>query len=102
MTAVDPLVPALAGLLADVVWWLESCGDEEVDPDSAVKMTEGVGWLLLQLPADQRARLLQTLADLAAAEQNPARREFLESFPFAVGMAEDQEGRVRTSRRGAP
>ncbi|MEV8548756.1 hypothetical protein AB0L04_02780 [Streptomyces glaucescens] len=36
----DPLVPALTGLLVDVVWWLESCGDEEVDPDSAVKMME--------------------------------------------------------------
>jgi hypothetical protein len=36
-------VPALAGLLVDVVWFLESCGDDEVDPDSAVKMMEGVG-----------------------------------------------------------
>ncbi|MFF3566001.1 hypothetical protein ACFYXS_38845 [Streptomyces sp. NPDC002574] len=86
----DPLVPALAGLLVDVVWWLESCGDEEVDPDSAVKMMEGVGGVLLQLPPDQRARLVQALADLAEAEQDPARRSVLESFPFAVGMAEDR------------
>jgi hypothetical protein len=26
------------------VWWLDSCGDEEVDPDSAVKMMESVAW----------------------------------------------------------
>lgn len=38
MTAMDPLVPALAGLIVDVVWFLDSCGDDEVDPDSAVKM----------------------------------------------------------------
>lgn len=26
----DPLVPALTGVFVDVVWWLESRGDEEV------------------------------------------------------------------------
>ncbi|GGS94417.1 hypothetical protein [Streptomyces chromofuscus] len=88
----DPLVPALAGLVVDAVWFLESCGDEEVDPDSAVKMMENIGWELLQLPADQRDRFMQVLADMAAAEENPERREFLESFPFAVGMVEDEEG----------
>ncbi|MFD3589348.1 hypothetical protein [Streptomyces sp. NPDC058683] len=92
MTHRDPLVPALTGLLVDVVWWLESCGDEEVDPDSAVKMMESVGWGLLQLPSEQRRRLVQVLADLAEAEPDPARREFLESFPFAIGMIEDKEG----------
>ncbi|KAF3465947.1 hypothetical protein [Streptomyces sp. Tu 3180] len=92
MTAMDPLVPALAGLVVDVVWFLDSCGDDEVDPDSAVKMTESVGGELLRLPPDQRDRLLQVLTDLAEAEPNPARREFLESFPFACGLVEEEEG----------
>jgi hypothetical protein len=92
MTDRDPLVPALTGLLVDVVWWLESCGDEEVDPDSAVKMMESLGWVLLQLPPDQRQRLLQVIADLAEGEQDSARREFLKSFPIAIGMVEDQKG----------
>ncbi|MGW1274641.1 hypothetical protein [Streptomyces sp. NPDC002491] len=91
MTDRDPLVSALTGLLVDVMWWLESCGDEEVDPDSAVKMMESLGWALLQLRSDQRQRLLRVLADMAEREQDPARREFLESFPFAIGMAEDRE-----------
>ncbi|WP_433518748.1 hypothetical protein ACQP2T_26555 [Nonomuraea sp. CA-143628] len=91
MTDVDPLVPVLAGLVVDVVWFLEGCGDDEVDPDSAVKMMESVGWVLLQLPADQRGRFLQVLTDLAEAEPNSGRREFLESFPFAVGLVEDRE-----------
>lgn len=91
MTHRDPLVPALTGLVVDVVWWLESCGDEEVDPDSAVKMMENVGWALVQLLPDQHQRLLQVLADLAEAEQDPARRQFLESFLFAIGMVEDKE-----------
>ncbi|MEU5768746.1 hypothetical protein ABZ782_22830 [Streptomyces asoensis] len=91
MTDKDPLVPALAGILVDVVWWLERCGDEEVDPDSAVKIMESVGGELLRLPSDQRERLVEVLADLAEAEQDPARREFLESFPSAVGLDEDED-----------
>ncbi|MGW0190115.1 hypothetical protein ACWDV7_30755 [Streptomyces sp. NPDC003362] len=89
MSDMDPLVPALAGLVVDVVWFLESCGDDEVDPDSAVKMLEAVSGELLRLPPDQRARLLRVLTGLAEAEPNPARREFLESFPFACGLADE-------------
>ncbi|MCI3272361.1 hypothetical protein [Streptomyces cylindrosporus] len=83
-------MPVLTGLIVDVVWWLESCEDEEVDPDSAVKMMESVGGVLLQLPSHQSRRFLEVLADLAKAEQEPARREFLESFPFAIGLVEEQ------------
>ncbi|MFE6408965.1 hypothetical protein ACFVOR_18765 [Streptomyces sp. NPDC057837] len=92
MTVMDPLVPTLAGLVVDALWFLDSCGDDEVDPDSAVKMMESVGGELLRLPLDQRDRLLQVLADLAKAEPNPARREFLQSFPFACGLVEEEEG----------
>ncbi|MEV7860783.1 hypothetical protein AB0O86_18605 [Streptomyces hirsutus] len=92
MTDMDPLVPVLAGLVVDVLWFLDSCGDDEVDPDSAVKMMEGVGGELLRLPLAQRERLLQVLTDLAEAEPNPARREFLESFPFTCGLVEEEEG----------
>lgn len=81
MTDTDPLVPVLAGLVVDVVWFLDSCEDDEVDPDSAVKMMESVGWVLGRLPQDQRDRFLTVLADLAEAETEPGRREFLEAFP---------------------
>jgi hypothetical protein len=40
----------------------------------------------------QRNHLLQVLTDLAEAEPDPARREFLESFPFACGLVEEEEG----------
>ncbi|MFG2658360.1 hypothetical protein [Streptomyces sp. NPDC048425] len=60
-------------------------------PDSAVKMMESVGRVLLQLPSDQRQRLVQVLADLAEAEQEPMRCEFLKSLPSAIGMVEEQE-----------
>ncbi|WP_121703755.1 hypothetical protein [Streptomyces sp. E5N298] len=91
MTAIDPLVPALAGLVVDAIWFLESCDDDEVDLDSAVKMMEGMSAELLRLPLNQRDRLLRVLADLADTEQNPARREFLKTFPFACGLVEEQQ-----------
>lgn len=55
-------------------------------------MMESVGGELLRLPLDQRDRFLQVLTDLAEAEPNPARREFLQSFPFAFGLVEEEEG----------
>ncbi|MEU6446011.1 hypothetical protein [Streptomyces sp. NPDC046979] len=92
MTAMDPLVQALAGLVADTLWFLDRCGDDEVDPDSAVKMMESMCGELLRLPLDQRDRLLQVLTDLAEGEPNPARQEFLQSFPSACGLIDGEEG----------
>ncbi|MFD5922871.1 hypothetical protein ACFVYP_40125 [Kitasatospora sp. NPDC058201] len=89
MTDTDPLVPVLAGLVVDVVRFLDSCEDDEVDPDSAVKMMESVSWVLGQLPQGQLERFLTVLADLAEAEQDPGRREFLENFPVASGLVEE-------------
>jgi hypothetical protein len=91
MTDTDPLVPVLAGLVVDVVWFLDTCEDDEVDPDSAVKMMESVAWVLGRLPQDQRDRMLQVLSDLAQAEENPGRREFLEEFPVALGLIDEPE-----------
>ncbi|WP_037603476.1 hypothetical protein [Streptacidiphilus rugosus] len=89
MTDTDPLVTVLAGLLVDVLWFLDSCEDDEVDPDSAVKVSESVSWALLRMPQDQRDRFLLVLAELAEAETEPGRREFLEAFPFACGLVDE-------------
>ncbi len=91
MTETDPLVPALAEIVVDVLRFLDECGDEEVDPDTAVKMTEHVGWMLLQLPPEQVNRLLAVVAEMAEGEEEPGRREFLTAFPFACGLVEEAE-----------
>jgi hypothetical protein len=83
-------VPVLAGLVVDMVWWLDSCGDDEVDPDSAVKMMESVAWVLGNLPDDQRERLIETIGQMAAAEADPARRRQLLVFPFSCGLVDDE------------
>ena len=89
MTDMDPLVPVLVGLVVDTVRFLDGCEDDEVDPVSDVAVTESVAGELQRLPDDQLARFLQVLTDLAEAEPDPQRREFLESFPHACGLAEE-------------
>jgi hypothetical protein len=90
MNDTDPLVSVLAGLVVDLVWWLDSCGDDEVDPDSAVKMMESVAGVLDRLPDDQRERLLKTIEQMAAAEEHAGRRQQLRNFPYACGLVEDE------------
>lgn len=90
MGEIDPLVPTLAGLVVDIVWWLDSCGDDEVAPDSAVKMAENVAWVIGNLPDGQQQRLIDVLGELADAEENPARARQLRTFPFTCGLVEDK------------
>ncbi|MFB7379160.1 hypothetical protein ACFC6U_33345 [Kitasatospora purpeofusca] len=94
MTDTDPLVPVLAGLVVDIVRFLDNCEDDEVDPDSAVRVMESVSWVLTRLPDGQRDRFLTVLADLATAETDPRRREFLDGFPFACGLGDEQPATI--------
>ncbi|MFE0628209.1 hypothetical protein ACFW3D_14710 [Streptomyces sp. NPDC058864] len=89
-TDTDPLVPVLAGIVVDVVHSLDTCGDDEVAPDVAVRTAEHAGWVLGALPPRERARFLRVLDDLAAAEPDPARRRALESFGFACGLVVEE------------
>jgi hypothetical protein len=84
------LVPVLTGLVVDMVWWLDSCGDDEVDPDSAVKMMESVAWVMGNLPDDQREQLVETIGQMAAAEADAARRKQLLAFPYSCGLVDDE------------
>ncbi|MFD0566737.1 hypothetical protein ACFQ2M_35910 [Kitasatospora saccharophila] len=42
MNTTDPLVPALAGVLADLLRFLDECEDDEVADDTAVGLLENV------------------------------------------------------------
>jgi hypothetical protein len=88
-----PLYPslthALAEALVDVLWFIEGCDDEQMDPDDAVKLLEGVGLLVSQLSDAQRSEFLDLLKGMAEAESDPARREFLEGFPEGFVLLDD-------------
>jgi len=84
-----------AGLLVDLMWWLDTCEDEQVDSFVAVKLQEATGAWLDELTADQRRRLVEVLAELAASEQHNGRRYEIRVFAFALGLANNEiEGEV--------
>ncbi|MEW2141080.1 hypothetical protein AB0892_31540 [Streptomyces sp. NPDC005409] len=63
--------------------------DDHVDLDDAVKALEGVAAVMKHLSGDQRSDLLDVLGEMAAAEADPARREFLEAFPRDFGLIDE-------------
>ncbi|MER5864870.1 hypothetical protein [Kitasatospora sp. NPDC002040] len=90
MTDTDLLVPVLTGIVADLFHFLDTCSDEEVDPDTAVKLGEQVSWVLQGLPAAPLADFLSAIAALAEAEPDLERRHYLEELPYACGLLEDE------------
>ncbi|MFD0575782.1 hypothetical protein [Dactylosporangium darangshiense] len=83
-------LPAVAGVFVDVQWWLGACDDDEVDLHVAVKTQESVASHLLDLPDDQRGRLVELLAELAAAERHEGRRYELRVFAYECGLVDDE------------
>ncbi|MFJ5712776.1 hypothetical protein [Streptomyces sp. NPDC093105] len=90
MTSSYPsLTRALAEALVDVLWFIDGSEDEQMDQDDAVKVMEGVAHVVSTLPGDQQQELIALVGAMAAAETNPARREFLEEFPEGFGLIDD-------------
>ncbi|MEE1751413.1 hypothetical protein [Streptomyces sp. SP18CS02] len=89
MPVYPSLTHALAEALVGALWFIEGSEDEQMDPDDAVKVLEGVAHLFSQLSADQRQELIDLLRGMAEAEPDPARRKFLEGFPEGFGLVED-------------
>ncbi|WP_436532425.1 hypothetical protein [Actinoplanes sp. HUAS TT8] len=84
-------LPAAVGLFTDLSWWLDSCDEEELDPDTAVKLLEGNAEVIGSLSEERRERLLEVLDDLATSESHPGRRYQFEFFPYAFGLLDDEE-----------
>lgn len=49
----------------------------------------GVAPVVSTLSRDQQQELIALLGEMAAAEGNPARREFLAEFPEGFGLLDD-------------
>ncbi len=87
MTSSYPsLARALADALVDVLCFIDGSEEEQMDQDDAVKVMEGVAHVLSTLPSDQRQELTELVGEMADAESNPARREFLDAFPEGFGL----------------
>ncbi|MEU5256692.1 hypothetical protein [Streptomyces longwoodensis] len=79
----------MAEALVDVLWLIDGSEDEQMDQDDAVKVVEGVAHVVSTLSRDQQQELIALLGEMAAAESNPARREFLGKFPEGFGLLDD-------------
>ncbi|MEU4654971.1 hypothetical protein AB0G32_13665 [Streptomyces sp. NPDC023723] len=83
------LTRALAEALVDVLWFVEGCEDEQLDPDDDVKILEGVAHVVSKLSREQQEEFLGLLTTMAREEPDPSRRAFLEEFPDGFGLVRD-------------
>ncbi|MFD8381321.1 hypothetical protein ACFV2X_22690 [Streptomyces sp. NPDC059679] len=88
--AYPSLTRVLAEALVDVLWFIDGSEDEQMDPDDALKVLEGVACVVSKLSPGQRNEFLDMLSTMAREESNPSRRAFLEEFPDGFGLLEDE------------
>ncbi|MGW0558632.1 maleylpyruvate isomerase family mycothiol-dependent enzyme [Streptomyces sp. NPDC002926] len=86
----DALLNALAEALADVVTTIDTCDDDVLDPDTAVKWLETTGYLLDRLPPADRRALSALMRRAAARQPDGAWREDLLRIPEGFGLDDDQ------------
>ena len=79
----EPLVRAIAAAMM----FLEESGPDEVDPDSAVRTMETMGYELLRLVGSDRAEFLD-LVERVATDGDPRDAAFIRGIPRAIGMVE--------------
>ncbi|GAA2617781.1 hypothetical protein GCM10010411_61390 [Actinomadura fulvescens] len=83
------LVRRLLEAIVAYTWFFETCDDSVLDDDTALKQMEYAAYLLGQLPDGDKQHLVEELAAIAAAETDPAYREFIATFSFAMGISEE-------------
>ena len=82
----EGMLKRVTGSLVDVMWWLDTCSDEDVDEWVVGNLQEDTAYLVAEMSDEQRSRLLETLDALAAIEQHKGRRYEMLFFPFALGL----------------
>ncbi|MFF0550252.1 hypothetical protein ACFYUL_14935 [Streptomyces sp. NPDC004311] len=80
------LTRALAEVLVDVLRFVDGSEDEEMDQDDALRVMEGVAHVVGALTGGQWQELVGLVGEMAAAETDPDRREFLGDFPEGFGL----------------
>lgn len=86
-----PLERALVGELLTVLDWIESLPDDEIDPDTAVKIQEDIAAVVQGLGDDERARFVavaSSLADEADASRPGAGDAFRQALD-AMGLLDE-------------
>jgi hypothetical protein len=82
------LVRQLLKAVVAYTWFFETCDESVLDDRAALKQMEYAAYLLGQLTAPDRQRLVAELAEMAAGETDPAYREFVEGFAEAMSLVD--------------
>lgn len=91
MSDTAALSTQLVKLVVDLTWFLDSCDDEVVDPDWAVKWLEHIAFMLSELPAVQRDMVVAEVRSLAVAGGSEAPAEWVERFAEETGQADTED-----------
>ena len=81
----------MVGELLTVLMWIESQPDDEIDPDTAVKIEEDIAAVAQSLGDDDRAKfrlIAMSLADEANASRSRAGEGFREALD-AMGLLDE-------------
>ena len=83
--------PLVQGIITAFLF-LECSGDNEVDPDSAVRCMENMAADLLQLEESDQLALREELEMIASSEEERSSyRDFVRQLPDWIGLAGGQE-----------
>lgn len=78
--------PLIEGLIGAFLF-LECSGDDEVDPDSAVRCMENMAASLLTLDRPDQLALRSQLEKIADDEGESAYSKFIRAMPDSIGLA---------------
>ncbi|GAA4929103.1 maleylpyruvate isomerase family mycothiol-dependent enzyme [Streptomyces coeruleoprunus] len=85
----EALEQALAEALAHLLTSIDTCDDDVVDPDTAVRWTEHTAHVLDRLAPPDRRRLAVLFHDVARREPDGPWSEALHAIPASLGLDED-------------
>lgn len=86
--AITDHLPLIRGLV-DAFLFLESAGDDEVDPDAAVRCMENMSATLLNSSQADQLALRECLERIADDDSDPTYADFVRAVSDAIGLARD-------------
>jgi hypothetical protein len=90
---------ALARALINAAAFLELSGEQALDPGAAVQALEEIAYTLSHCTAEEKAALVEVLAEMRAIEiesgPRPEVLEFLDTFLVSFGLEEGEDDSPR-------
>jgi hypothetical protein len=80
------LVPLVEAII-EAFLFLENSGDDQVDPDSAVRCMENMSSSLLSMSKPDQLNLRATMSELATRSEDSTYSKFVAELPNMIGPA---------------